>query len=115
MGKMSEYFLQLREKEMSNYPLGANEDSNAPWHEKDLGTKDCPCCDGAGSFGESTCCGALIINGVCRLCHEKTEPLRCDVCNGEGKIARTQEDIDDNRKNDIITNSEIKNDLYDSK
>lgn len=33
---------------MSNYPMGANEDRNAPWHEKESQTETCPECNGAG-------------------------------------------------------------------
>lgn len=79
MGRMKEVFMAHRaiDDKYRKHPLKP---------EECYESMPCPICDGAGAFGESTCCGASIINGLCDLCGEHTEPLECDVCDGTGLV-----------------------------
>jgi hypothetical protein len=81
MGKMKEVFMAQRaiDNKYTKYPMRP---------EECIEPVDCPICDGAGAFGESTCCGDSIVNGICQLCNGNTEPLKCDVCDGSGKVPK---------------------------
>lgn len=52
---------------MSNYPLGSENDPNAPWNSKTIAI-DCPECNGDETIEEDD---ILIV---------------CPVCNGDGEI-----------------------------
>ena len=82
---------------MSNYPPGANEDRNAPWHDKEVRTKECPDCDGRGITPDSEI-------------YSHTRFDICSNCNGKGKVPMTEEDFNDERDDAIINNYEMKND-----
>jgi len=77
-----------------NYPLGANEDSSAPWHESDAKFKECPECKGDQDFG-SECCEAPIEHTICTKCKEHASLIYCPVCNGEGCVPFTDQDCRD--------------------
>ena len=103
MGKSSQAFLEQREKELKikQYPLTM----------EDCWSKDCPICDGAGAFGYSSCCGSSIIDGLCALCNQPTQPERCDTCNGTGQVPMDEDDIRDYRENQELLNHEMMKDL----
>lgn len=89
---------------MSNYPLGANEDRNAPWHEKELHTTECPDCEGKGVFSDvSECCAEKIIRGdLCSNCLEHCGPLVCETCEGTGRVVVPDEEPDPDMYRDEI-------------
>ncbi len=88
---------------MSNYPLGANEDPRAPWHETEVKMKVCEACNGVGCFNESDCCGAPIkFSDVCSDCGEHCGRAICDECDGTGKVPDPDEEPDPDMYRDEI-------------
>ena len=104
---------------MINYPLGADSDTNCPWHEKETYYKTCPYCNGS-DIKVSDCCGAEPQGnrdcdtsdfGICPECHEHCEYVSCEYCNGTGEIPMTDEEIRQKEIDEIIANREIQNDI----
>jgi DnaJ-class molecular chaperone len=110
-GKVKELFMELKEKQMQNLPVGTQNDKNAPWNEPYYGTKKCPECNGEGSVAESKCCGGSIIEGICTICDNPTEPVKCNECLGYGVILRTEEDDINDREDSVSQNDEIRKDV----
>ena len=85
----------------SNLPMGAENDPRAPYNEVDMGTKECPECEGEGCWVWSDC-GVDIKNTIdesdlCPKCGEHqgdVEEMRewCGECGGDGVVDRTHED-----------------------
>jgi hypothetical protein len=62
------------------------------------GYRECPDCNGVGVFEDiSVCCGATREPdlGLCYECHDHCDPCVCDVCEGEGQVPMTDEEIAD--------------------
>jgi RecJ-like exonuclease len=92
---------------MSNYPPGAEHDPNAPYNEVDLGTKECPNCNGEGYWLWSDCGvdmkDTIDESDLCPKCHEhqgEEEDMKevCIQCEGDGVVHRTSEDIADEKE-----------------
>jgi DnaJ-class molecular chaperone len=76
----------------------------------DLGDKECPDCHGKGYFAISECCNGEIIDGICIECAGQAKPLKCQLCNGEGRIERTEQDAWNDYENEQISISESNKD-----
>lgn len=99
MGKSSREFMRERELNAKKYPV----------HVDDC-YKPCPECSGIGFIAESKCCGGSIIEGTCAICKSMTEATKCTVCNGSGSVDYTEEDLQNDKENEIIGNAEMMND-----
>jgi hypothetical protein len=80
--------------------------------------KVCPDCMGDDTR-LSDCCGAepfcngdndSLDFGICPECGEHCEFLPCETCKGTGYVSKTEEDLLNERINEIISNYEIKHD-----
>jgi hypothetical protein len=98
---MKEEFMNQRERFLKQYPFTPDEAFQG---------KPCPDCEGLGDHAESNCCGGSIIEGICFTCKQPTEPTKCLTCKGSGIVDYTEDDIQNNKENEIIGNSEMMKD-----
>lgn len=74
---------------LSNYPLGAEYDSNAPWNEEDKDMEVCPECGGSGGMYYDEDGIEMTKSQYDCLSKEEQEYCefeRCERCGGEGEI-----------------------------
>jgi hypothetical protein len=69
------------------------------------GTKDCPECFGEGYTAEHGCNGN---DSICRSICPVQVP--CETCNGTGSIPYTEEDVQNDKENEIISNAKMMSD-----
>lgn len=78
--------------------------------------KICSTCDGEGYFEMSQCCRAdlnFADDGLrCSKCGNLTEPIVCCVCNGEGHVEKTPDELESDDWGDQLSAGE---DIYESR